>query len=78
MVRLGKTDLNCCRSSLALPRLSFTSWQPSLSGATPELSYLFLFTRFQNGSVLLLSSPSLILPLVWLHSALLHSRLLCF
>ena len=56
VIHLVKTDLNCC-SSLALPRLSFRRWPHSLSGATPELFCLFLFTRFQNG--LVLYSPAL-------------------
>ena len=73
-----KTDWNCLRRILALPKLSLTRFVPSFSGATPMLSCLLFLMYCQNGLLLFSWSPSSIVVLMWFHSALRMFRLHSF
>ena len=74
---LVNTDLNCCISISAFPLLSLTNWPLFFRGDTPMLSYFLVFMYFQKSFGLLFSSPSIMVLLMYSHSAfracLLHS-----
>ena len=61
LVILVKTDLNWSTKMSDLPTTSFTRDPFFFSGGVPMLSCRFDFMYFQNGLLLLLSSPSCII-----------------
>ena len=63
------TDLNWSNSICAFPLLSLTSLPDCLRGATPILSVFLHLTYRQKGLLLLDSRPSVIILLLWFHSA---------